>query len=147
MYNSVLVPTDGSDDSLIAVEHAIDVADQYDATLHTQYVIETTQATEVLDESEQAELLGPLEEAGEQAVEEVVEKASAAGVTCDAAVVEQGTPADRILDYVTRNDIEMVVMATRGRTGESRELMGSVTETVVRSSPVPVLTVNVGESA
>ncbi|MFB6084136.1 MAG: universal stress protein [Halorientalis sp.] len=40
MYESILVPTDGSDTAQAAVDHAIDHAKQYDAALHTLYVVE-----------------------------------------------------------------------------------------------------------
>lgn len=43
-------------------------------------------------------------------------------------------------------EIDIAVMATAGRSGESRDLLGSISESVVRESPVPVLLVNVGEA-
>jgi nucleotide-binding universal stress UspA family protein len=147
MYRSILVPTDGSEGSETAAEHAVDIAGRYDATLHAQYVIESTQASELLDDDERSDLLGHLEEAGREAVDAVADRAAAAGIECAGTVVERGVPHESILDYVTRNDVDLVVMATSGRTGESRELMGSVTEKVVRASPAPVLTINVGETA
>lgn len=55
--------------------------------------------------------------------------------------VVEGNPHEKILEYVSEHDIDMVVMGTHGRTGLDRALMGSVAERVVRRSPVPVLTV------
>jgi len=54
---------------------------------------------------------------------------------------EQGIPRDVILDYADGADVDMIVMATHGRTGLEHYLIGSVTEKIVRRSPVPVVTV------
>ena len=53
----------------------------------------------------------------------------------------KGHPADAILEYASRNNVDLIVMGTHGRTGLSRLLMGSVAEQIVRKSKCPVLTV------
>ncbi|MCU4743085.1 universal stress protein [Halobacteria archaeon AArc-m2/3/4] len=55
-----------------------------------------------------------------------------------ATAVEAGRPARTIVEYVSEHDVDHVVMGSRGRTGVSRMLLGSVAETVTRRSPVPV---------
>ncbi|SEW27282.1 universal stress protein [Halobacterium jilantaiense] len=142
MYDSVLVPTDGSDGTDEAVTHAIDIAGQYDATLHTLYVVESTRSNETPGDDP----LGRVQDAGEDAVDEVAERARSAGVTSVETTVTRGVPANEILDYVADHGVDVAVMATAGRSGESRDLLGSVAESVVRESPVPVLLVNVGEA-
>jgi nucleotide-binding universal stress UspA family protein len=57
------------------------------------------------------------------------------------AVLLAGHPPDRILEAAKSRDVDLVVMATHGRRGLPRFLLGSVAEKVVRTSPVPVLTV------
>lgn len=56
-------------------------------------------------------------------------------------VVEVGTPKDRIIKYARDNEIDLIVLATHGRSGIGRMLMGSVAETLLRKSECPVLTV------
>lgn len=56
-------------------------------------------------------------------------------------ICDQGNPADLILAYAEKNDIDLIVLGTHGRTGVSRALMGSVAERVTRTAPCPVLTV------
>ncbi len=51
-----------------------------------------------------------------------------------------GVPADEIIEYANRNDVDLIVMGTHGRTGLTRLLMGSVAEAVVRRAECPVLT-------
>jgi nucleotide-binding universal stress UspA family protein len=53
-------------------------------------------------------------------------------------VVEVGRPAPTIVEVATREDADHVVLGSHGRAGMSRVLLGSVAESVVRRSPVPV---------
>ena len=53
-----------------------------------------------------------------------------------------GPTVDRILDYVSKHRIDLIVMGTHGRGAVGHLLLGSVAERVVRRSPVPVLTVH-----
>jgi nucleotide-binding universal stress UspA family protein len=59
--------------------------------------------------------------------------------------VLQGDPVETIADYAGEYGVDLVVMGTHGRGGVSRMLLGSVTERVVRTAPVPVLTVRVDD--
>lgn len=137
MYNQILVPTDGSKGNSSAIEHAVDLATTYDASLHTIYVVDTNVGIDVSVPG----ALDALEEAGENAIDEVIQRAEAAGVETIEGMVGQGVPHKVILEYVDSKDIDLVVMGTHGRTGLDRYLLGSVTEKVVRLSEAPVLTV------
>lgn len=143
MYDDVLVPTDGSDTAEVALDHALGVARRNEATLHTVYATEIGDLSESLDEETFGPAVDRLHNAGEEAVRQVVERARAADIEAESAVVD-GTAPEVIREYVAANDIDIVVMATHGRTGDARDVMGSVTERVLRSSSVPVLAVNVG---
>jgi len=54
-----------------------------------------------------------------------------------------GSPHKQLIDYAERHGIDLIVMGTHGRTGLDRYLLGSVTERVVRTADMPVLTVRV----
>jgi nucleotide-binding universal stress UspA family protein len=144
MYDDILVPTDGSESVAQALDHAFVLADRFDATIHTLYVVQADGIATALDETEFENVFDRLDDAGQQAVEGVRERAREADHEVETAV-RRGTPAAEIDGYVTDQGVDLVVMATEGRTGNAREMLGSVTEGVVRSSSVPVLTVNVGE--
>jgi nucleotide-binding universal stress UspA family protein len=148
MYEKILVPTDGSDTAENAVEHALDLADKYDAEVHALYVVDTdsmslTLGGEQLDRIEQGQF-------GE--MEEVKSKADAAtGYVADHAAdrgleavehISAGKPHDMIADYAEDHDIDLVVMGSHGRSGVRRAILGSVTERVLRSTEVPVLVVD-----
>lgn len=144
MYDDILVPTDGSESIAQALDHAFVLADRFDATVHTIYVVQAEGIADTLDETEFEDVFDRLDEAGQQAVEAVREQAHAAGHDIEAAV-HRGTPDEEIERYAAEHGIDLVVMATEGRTGSAREMLGSVTEGVVRSASIPVLTVNVGD--
>lgn len=145
MYDSVLVPTDGSDSAEAALDHAIGVADRNDGTLHTIYATEIGDLSESLDKETFGQTVDRLRSAGADAVDRIEAQGHEHGIETESAVID-GTAEEVILEYVEDNDIDIIVMATRGRTGQARKVMGSVTERVVRSSSVPVLTVNSNEA-
>ncbi|MFP8952822.1 universal stress protein [Natrialbaceae archaeon A-arb3/5] len=147
MYDAVFVPTDGSDKADAALPHAIDLAKRHDATLHTQYVVESSPAfAGTLDDETEDAIYGSLVDAGREAVNEIADRAEQSALDAVETSVERGIPHEEILAYVDRHDVDIVVMATAGRTGSSRELIGSVAERVVRSAPVPVVTVRDDEA-
>ncbi|WP_132058697.1 universal stress protein [Halorussus amylolyticus] len=137
MYDTILFPTDGSDGTAAALENALDVAESYDATVHALYVADTGQySTVTTDEGTQDVLM----KEGEDIVGHVAERGRDRGVEVE-DVVLQGDPYETIRDYIEEYDVDLVVMGTHGRRGVERVLIGSLTEKVVRTADVPVLTV------
>ena len=78
--------------------------------------------------------------AAEKSLAGVLDPKWAEGRTVIHAVVE-GSPKVEIIQYARKQNIDLIVIATHGRTGLPHVLMGSVAETVVRTAPCPVLTV------
>ena len=138
MYSEILVPTDGSPASDAAIEHAIDLADQYGARLHALYVVDGAAYSSL--EAGAEVVVEALESEGKEATRRVADAAADAGVDCVTSVTS-GTAYQSIHDYVDEHGIDVVVMGTLGRKGLDRYLLGSVTERVVRTTDVPVLTV------
>lgn len=137
MYENILVPVDGSDPALEAVRHGARLATVHDARVHLLYVVDT----QALVESAGPDVLGALEKTGESALEEARQAATDAGAESVATSIAQGVPHRAIVDGVDEMAIDAVVMGTHGRTGLDRLLLGSVTEKVLRLSPVPVTAV------
>jgi nucleotide-binding universal stress UspA family protein len=138
-FETILVPTDGSDAATVAVEHAITLAETTDAAVHVVYVVDLTSVSGGFGTPE---LLDALEETGQRAVDDAIDRAEDAGVRSVEASVLSGTPARATLDYAEERDIDLIVMGTHGRTGLDRYLLGSVTEKIVRVADVPVLSVS-----
>ncbi|EMA03682.1 universal stress protein [Haloferax denitrificans] len=142
MYNEILVPTDGSKAAERAIDHALDLAETYDARIHALYVVDTSIYTS-LDAGADV-VIDALEREGDAATRHVREAADEVGIDVQAEVVT-GTAYRSIRKYIDDHDIDLVVMGTHGRTGLSHYLLGSVTERVVRTSPVPVLTIRLDD--
>ncbi|WP_418280789.1 universal stress protein [Halorubrum sp. DTA98] len=142
MYDDILFPTDGSDGADVALDHAIEHALTYDATLHVLYVVEETYPAV---EAGPPSVLAALEKEGEDALERARSRAKAAGVESIRGSVDGGSPYRHILEYVDEHGIDLIVMGTHGRRGVDRFLLGSVTEKVVRTADCPVLTVRAQE--
>ncbi|MDZ7702453.1 MAG: universal stress protein [Halobacteriales archaeon] len=142
MFDSVVIATDGSRSVERAVSVALDLAERFDATVHALFVVDVGDV-EAAPEPIRKQLREALEERGEDALDEVVERAAGEVIP----VVREGRPPQVISEYAKAEDVDLVAMGTRGRHGENRFLIGSVAERVVRTCPVPVLTVRQLESA
>ncbi|RJX43706.1 universal stress protein [Halonotius aquaticus] len=143
MYDTILVPTDGSEPAGAAVDHAVDLAANSGATLHALSVVDSSAYASLDVSSEQ--VLDSLETRAGEATETIAETAADAGVET-VTEVSIGSPHEQITDYAEAVDADLIVMGTHGRTGLDRFLLGSVTERVVRAGPCPVLTVRAAES-
>lgn len=141
MYDQILFPTDGSDTARAAFDYALDVAATHDATVRVLYVADTTRtsATRI-----SGDVVDVLEQEGIDIVDEAARRAEGRDVTV-LTDVYQGEPGETIVEYADEFDVDLVAMATHGRSGLKRYLLGSVTERVVRTASVPVLTVTPSE--
>jgi nucleotide-binding universal stress UspA family protein len=142
MYDSVLLPTDGSERAAEALEHAVDAVTAYGAELHVVSVVDEriVLAAEV---DEKPSIRSELVENADAAVEELAERATAEGISVTTATPE-GVPYREILSYANDRDIGLTVIGTHGRTGREKRLnLGSTTERVVKASERPVLVVNI----
>ncbi|MFC7082213.1 universal stress protein [Halorussus caseinilyticus] len=140
MYDRILVPTDGSEQSAV-VSHALNVAELCDATVHALYVVDEKALEYQPSEAGREETREARKSEGEEAVANIVEAAEDRGLETVTAI-EEGTPSEAIVAYADDENVEMIVMGTHGRSGVDRYVLGSVTEQVVRKSEAPVLTVN-----
>ena len=143
MTERVLVPIDGSESSWAALEYAF--GHHGDGPIVVLYVADPSERT-YTDRSRGNE---DDPDGGENSTEEYSveyskelfetarERADTAGVEVETETTV-GSPADAILEYAEDNRIDHIVMGSRGRSGLSRLLLGSVAETVVRRSSVPV---------
>ena len=136
MYETILVPTDGSDQADAAIDHAVSIARTHDATLHLLYVADTNRDSVT---TLGGEVVDALEQEGERIIGNATERLDPAVDVVDA--VDTGDPVETILDYAEVVDADLIVMGTHGRRGLDRYLLGSTTERVVRLSSIPVLTI------
>ena len=85
-----------------------------------------------------------LEAEHKQAAEAYLQKVSAKASLSGASVKSEvlfGTPAETLADYASKNQVDLILIATHGRSGVSKWVWGSVAERILRSACVPVLMV------
>lgn len=142
MYDNILLPTDGSAGMAAVIEHAQELAKVHGATLHVLYVANTAALADLPMESSWEGVSSALRNQGEEAVESVREQVGELPI--ETAIVD-GSPSKEIVSYAEETGCDVIVMGTHGRSGVNRLLLGSVAERVVRSAPMPVLTISVDE--
>ncbi|ELY56998.1 universal stress protein [Natronolimnohabitans innermongolicus] len=138
MYDTVLVPTDGTDRATAAATHAIDIASTRSATVQVLSIVDD-RAFLVLEDERVEAVREDLRANARDAVETVASEAEANGLTVE-TIVETGHPAERIVEFAAENGTDLIVMGTSGDEYE-RNVVGSVSQRVVREASVPVLTV------
>ena len=140
MYETILVPTDGSDGTAEALRHAVYLAECHGAGLHALHIVDRRPYL-MADDDVQDHVLETLREAGEAAVAAIEAEATAAGIEVE-TVVREGIPDKDIIRYAEEAGADVIVMGTHGRTGRDKlATLGSVTERVVENASVPVLVV------
>jgi nucleotide-binding universal stress UspA family protein len=144
MYDTILVPIDGSEGVRRAAEHAAAIAERFGSTVHLLYVADTTHVNVSAQSLDLKTVREAMREKGQEATAAAAELVERAGVTATTAV-ESGSTPKTILEYADDHDVDLVVMGTHGSKGLERWLIGSVAERVVRDAEMPVMTVHLGE--
>jgi nucleotide-binding universal stress UspA family protein len=140
MYDTILVPFDGSDESRKGAEHAIDLAASVGATIHALYVVDLPGAPRtVYIRDDEEEMRERYHDYGEEVTTEVAEMAADSGVDCVTAI-KTGSVHEEVVDYAEDEGIDLIVMGT-GYRGKVGAILGGTAEKVVRTSTTPVTTV------
>ena len=140
---TVLVPTDFSDTSAVALRYGKALAEAFGASLHVLHVVQ-----EPFAQPWAVEAYGfSLANLQEEWVREAKTRMDATLTTEERAKFDAqtltllGHPVVEILKYATDHPIDLIVLGVRGRGPLNQIMMGSVAERVVRKAPCPVLTV------
>ncbi|MDB5729514.1 MAG: uspA [Noviherbaspirillum sp.] len=143
MFKTILVPTDGSELSEKAAHAAIEFAKSISAKLVTVSVAEPVPLVALVEGGAPPPWIDDFEESARKEaqarVDRVAAAASAAGVPCDKAVALSISPYEEIIAAAQRFACELIFMASHGRKGLSRRLLGSETQKVLAHTTIPVL--------
>jgi len=130
VFETIMVPTDGSKCSLKAEDIAISIAKNFKAKLVVVHIIDE-------------KLIYPfevLEEEGNTILDEAARKGKDEGVDVEQVLIV-GSPAHDMEKIVEKTGADLVVIGTHGKTGIRKILMGSVAESTIKTVKVPVLLV------
>jgi nucleotide-binding universal stress UspA family protein len=142
IYRNIMIATDGSELVRKAIETGIEIAKISGAKLYAVYVIPyggllVPYPSDIRWEKSTLEYF---KNEGREATAYVENSAKAENIEVENVILE-GTPANEIVEFAEKNDIDLIVMGTLGKTGVQRFLLGSVAENVVRHSKKAVLVV------
>lgn len=143
MYKRILVPTDGSEITAKAVQHAIGLAKLGGGEMFVLSVKEPFpySAISEMQPVPPQEFYDAQERIAAERVKNAVEAAKAGGVSCHGHTVEALHPWEAILDHASAQNCDVIVMASHGRRGVAALLLGSETQRVLLHAKLPVLVV------
>jgi universal stress protein A len=141
-FQKILVATDFSPHSALALQLAADLSRRYDASVTLAHVYEPVayalpEGYQLFTEPQLAELF----RAFDKQLAEQKQAALAAGALRVETQLANGFAASEICALAERGGFDLIVLGTHGRKGLSRVVLGSVAERVLRTAPCPVLTV------
>jgi nucleotide-binding universal stress UspA family protein len=144
MYKRILVPTDGSPLSKKAVRSAVELASSVGAELVAlnvvpRYPTSYFEGSIAVNPAEVARVEKQWAEKGQGIADEVGKAGEKAGVRVKAITVRSDLVAEAILSAARKNKCDLVVMASHGRKGIKRLLLGSETQHVLTHGNIPVL--------
>jgi nucleotide-binding universal stress UspA family protein len=142
MFKTILVPTDGSDLSMKAIEAAIEFAKSGGGKLIGLSVAEPYPFTP-LAEGAMAADPGIYEESmmamAQQNVQKISDAAAQAGVPCEAVATQSFSPSEEIINTAQKYSCDVIFMSSHGRKGLSKLFVASETQKVLAHSTIPVL--------
>lgn len=136
----ILVATDGANDSDLAIERAVDLANKTGSELHVVYVLIVSHwmVPDTLSETQYRRL----REGAQEVLDQQVEKAEKLGGKVAQGHLKTGRRADEeIINLAEELEADLIVVGSRGAGTISRAFMGSDSESIVRHADVPVLVV------
>ena len=143
MFKHVLISTDGSPASNKAAKAGISLAKALGAKVTAYYAVELMQPIYVEDYGFDQKVIEEVEErarqAGKKYVEAIGKMAKSAGVPFASVVTKAITPYEGIIDAANKRKCDVIFMASHGRRGLSKLILGSVTQKVLTHSKIPVV--------
>ena len=146
MYKKILVATDGSKLSQAAVSSALAMAALHDAELVVVKVIPRVKQTYYessisLSDEETRQILATWRQDAEDLLSQVVALGKRKGVMVKPVVVSSDQVAETLIKTALKTKADLIVMASHGRRGIRRLLLGSETNHVLTHSSIPVLVI------
>jgi len=141
---TILVPTDFSAASSAALTCAKQFAEAFGASLHLLHVLHDPlgrpAVAEAMSSATIAGVVAQLEEEAREGMKSALSADEAKAYALQ-TTIEVGAPVTKIVEYIVRHGVDLVVMGTHGRGAFAHVLFGSVAERVVRLADCPVVTV------
>lgn len=145
MFKKILIPTDGSDVSLVGALRALPLAKLAAASVTVVYVQEVYAFAGIgqRNAAGMQQDMGAARAQATAAIERIAAAAREEGIAIESVVAEDDQPARGIVGAARDCGADLIVMSSHGRTGVAKLVLGSVATKVLALSPVPVLIIKV----
>lgn len=149
MFKHILVPVDGSDTALFAVQKATALAKAFGSEVTTVYVIDPYPFTGVGADFAygQDQYLSAASAEAKTALQAVADQFEGTGLKVNQRVEESSSASRGILDAAQAVGADLIVMGSHGRRGLEKLVLGSVAQRVLAAAVLPVLVVNARNAA
>lgn len=138
----LLVATDFSEPSTVALAYGRDLARQYNAELHVLHVVEDVMVRYSMEIGfAMPQMQTDLDDSARRQLDALLTDDDRRTLSVKTAIEKGVNYADVVVNYARDKEIDLIVTGTHGRGAVKHFLMGSVAERVVRTAPCPVLTV------
>lgn len=137
MYRTILVGTDGSLTSRAALQHALDLAEASEATVHVLTVVDSTRSPFQFGVDDVADI----DNAAAQLVNDIVDEFNDRNVDIEAEVL-RGSPVSSLIDYAEEIDADEIIVGRAGRGTTIEELLGNTALQLLRRTERPVTVVS-----
>jgi nucleotide-binding universal stress UspA family protein len=147
MIKKVLVAVDGSENSLKAVDYAIDIALKYGCEMYLLHVVEKLEIPDEIKKYASVEKIAEPPEylvftdIGNRILKKVEKTAREKGVQTVHSIIQEGNPVDKITTFARDKEIDWIFMGSRGLGGVKGLLMGSVSNKVCHLTESTCITV------
>jgi nucleotide-binding universal stress UspA family protein len=140
MFSKILVPVDGSDNSLRAFDQAIFIAKSTGAGLTAMHVIESPPTVYVESQKLLNDLLAKYRAESEKVLDKCEQIAEKSGVKIE-TVIAEGDAASNIVGYANKEGFNLIIIGSRGLGRFKEMVLGSVSNKVLHHAKCPVLIV------
>ena len=146
MYNKILVPLDGSELAECVLPHVEVIAKDCNVpNVILATVVEPIDMRggigHMLGDEDRKKINARHKASAKKYLKQLMSRVNIEGTNVQSEIIKGKTAADAVADYVSSNNIDLIIIATHGRSGVSRWFLGSVADRILRFSCVPVLMV------
>jgi nucleotide-binding universal stress UspA family protein len=149
MYKKILVPLDGSPIAECVIPHIEAIAKPCGSQVELISIVEPveipTRGQIAVSDDDLKKINNEAKKETHKYLDSILERLNRSGIKAT-HIILMGKPAESITEYATDNNIDLLIMATHGRSGLTKLFWGSIAEKVLRSINIPVLLVKATES-
>lgn len=142
-YQNILVPVDGSELSLSVIQHAVNLAKAFNSKVTVAQVmtLDPYIASEYLTQGQTNDMIERARTFIRENLDQAKEQFEALGITVETQLLEGESIPRTLVKAVEQFNVDLIVLSSHGRSGFKKLLMGSVAQSLITESPVPVFVV------